>query len=382
MEMVIPWLRTSRGRLESPSLGGDVNDSTTVPEANEERTGSLKPVIDVIPDSAYENPTWKGMSYFARDVAIYLLAMAGLVLVANPWADVALDVLCVLAVTALFIVAHDCAHGALFSSKRTNSVVGHLAMLPSAHVYEAWVLGHNRVHHAFTVRQGYDFVWHPLTPEEYAARSRWGRALHRVEWSWPGAGVYYLVEVWWRKMMVFTPPARWVRAIRRDRLITVAFAVALGAGLTGLEFALGGSWMSALWLVLRAEVVPFLGFSVMIGSVVHVHHVAPDLRWSKRNEWTKFRGQMEGTTVLRVPRGVNFFFHWIMIHSPHHVDMRIPMYNLEKAALAIEEHFPEVVHDAPLRFRDFRHNTKACKLYDFERGVWLTYRQARQDALV
>lgn len=115
----------------------------------------------------------------------------------------------------------------------------------------------------------------------------------------------------------------------------------------------------------------------MIGSVVHVHHVAPEIRWWRRNEWTKFKGQMEGTTVLRVPRGVNFFFHWIMIHSPHHVDMRIPMYHLEMAAAAIEEHYPDVVHDAPLRFRDFRCNTRTCKLYDFDAGRWLTYAQAR-----
>ena len=115
----------------------------------------------------------------------------------------------------------------------------------------------------------------------------------------------------------------------------------------------------------------------MIGSVVHGHHVAPDIRWWKRNEWSKFKGQMEGTTVLRVPRGVNFFFHWIMIHSPHHVDMRIPMYHLEMAARAIEEHYPDVVHDAPLRFRDFCHNTRACKFYDFDAGHWLTYAPAR-----
>ena len=71
--------------------------------------------------------------------------------------------------SALFVVAHDAAHGALFRSKRLNSVVGHIAMLPSWHVYEGWVLGHNRIHHAYTVREGFDFVWHPYTPEQYAA---------------------------------------------------------------------------------------------------------------------------------------------------------------------------------------------------------------------
>jgi omega-6 fatty acid desaturase (delta-12 desaturase) len=85
---------------------------------------------------------------------------------------------------------------------------------------------------------------------------------------------------------------------------------------------------------------------------------------------------MEGTTVLRARIGLNFFFHWIMVHLPHHVDMRIPMYNLELATEAIKEAFPDVVHDEPLRFRDYVSNTRKCKLYDFDAGRWMTYIEA------
>ena len=82
---------------------------------------------------------------------------------------------------------------------------------------------------------------------------------------------------------------------------------------------------------------------------------------------------MQGTTVLRAGRGLNFFLHWIMVHVPHHVDMRIPMYNLERAATAIEAAFPGTVTDRPLRARDYLANTRQCKLYDFDAGHWLTY---------
>ena len=345
--------------------------------AYEREQGSLKPVIDLIPPAAYQNPTWKGLGYFGRDLFFYALAVTGLVLTANPLWDSAFEVLAILSVTGLFVVAHDCAHGALFANKRLNSIVGRIAMLPSWHAYEAWVLGHNRIHHAFTVRQGYDFVWHPITPEEYAAKPFWGRVLHRIEWSWQGAGLYYFLEVWLKKMIFFRAPARWVQFIRRDRMLTASF-VALSTGvLVIVGVSHHDSALALLWLVTRVLILPFAGFCVMIGAVVHVHHVQPDIRWWPKGEWTKFKGQMEGTTVLRVPRGVNFFFHWIMIHSPHHVDMRIPMYNLELAATAIEAGYPDVVHDAPLRFRDFRRNTARCKLYNFDQGQWLTYRDAR-----
>jgi omega-6 fatty acid desaturase (delta-12 desaturase) len=348
----------------------------TPPETEAPASGSLKPVIDVIPDEAYDNPTWKGLAYLARDLVVYGLVVWGLIVVTNPLGVLALEVVAALAVTGLFVIAHDAAHGALFSSKRLNSFVGHLAMLPSWHVYEGWVLGHNRVHHAYTVRQGYDFVWHPYTPEDYAAMGPLGRLRHRIEWSWAGAGAYYIREVWWKKMIVGTPPARWQKAIRRDRFIVLGFVVAATLALGALGWAQTGTVAGTAWLVVRVLVIPFLTFSFMIGSLVHVHHVQPDIRWWKRREWSKFKGQMEGTTILRAPRGLDFFFHWIMVHIPHHVDMRIPMYNLELAADAIKDAYPETVHDEPLRFRDFIANSRQCKLYDYDEGVWLTYRQA------
>ena len=341
------------------------------------REGSLKPVIDAIPDAAYNNPTWKGMSYFFRDLAVYVGIATLLVFVTNPLLVIPIEAVMILSVVSLFVVAHDSAHGALFNTKRKNAVIGKLAMLPSWHVFEAWVLGHNRIHHPYTVRQGYDFVWHPVTAEEYAEKSWRSKLMHRIEWSWPGTGAYYFLEVWWHKMIAFKPPARWVKSIRNDRLFTGSFIVLMAVGLGLLGFSRTHSTFGVLWLIARVEVIPFIGFCAMIGSVVHVHHVQPDIRWWKRGEWTKFKGQMEGTTVLRVPKGLNFFLHWIMVHTPHHVDMRIPMYNLEMAAKAIEKAFPEIVHDKPWRFGDFRRSTKACKLYDFEEGRWMTYADAR-----
>ena len=224
------------------------------------------------------------------------------------------------------------------------------------------------------MRQGFDFVWHPYTAEQYAGHeSTLGKLRHRFEWSWPGAGAYYLREVWWHKMMVGNPPARWAKAIRRDRAIVCAF-VAVASLLLGrprLGHVRHGAGVA--WMIVKVMVVPFLAFTYVIGSFVHVHHVQPDIRWWKRREWTKFKGQMEGTTILRARVGLNFFFHWIMVHVPHHVDMRIPMYNLELATDAIKEAFPGTVHDEPLRFRDFIANTRQCKLYDFDEGRWITY---------
>ena len=349
-----------------------VIDTPTVDTA----TGSLRPVLAAIPADAYDNPTWKGLAYFGRDLLVYGACVAALVHWSNPLIVIPVWIVAILAVSALFVVGHDAAHQALFSRKWVNDLVGRVAMLPSWHVYTAWIFGHNRVHHGFTGRQGFDFVWHPSTPQQWAEMSKPARARHRVEWSFVGAGAYYMREVWWNKMILWKAPHRVARSVNRDRALVGGFVLAATAGLTSYSLSGGGSAASAVWLVARVLVVPFLGFTFTIGSVVHVHHIDPDIHWLRRDEWTKFAAQMQGTTVLRAGKGLNLFLHWIMVHVPHHVDMRIPMYNLEKAADAIEKAFPGTVVDRPLRFRDFMANSRKCKLYDFDAGRWMTYAEA------
>ena len=248
-------------------------------------------------------------------------------------------------------------------------MVGRIAMLPSLHVFEGWILGHNRVHHAFTVRQGDDFVWHPVTPEQFAAWASWRSWSTASSGRGLGAGVYYIHQIWWKKMIVGKAPARWVKTIRRDRWSWSSasssacwpssrlIGVALGDSIAGRHLARRANGDAALRRL-----------RLTIGAAVHVHHISPEIRWWKKAEWNKFRAQMEGTTVLRVPKGINFFLHWIMVHVPHHVDMRVPMYQLEEAAEAIEAAFPGTVIDKQLRLRDYVGQTRACKLYDFDEG--------------
>ena len=234
---------------------------------------NLKPVIDVIPASCYDNPTSRGLAYFARDLVVYGLVLVGLFSTDKLYFLIPLWILAGLVVSALFVVGHDAAHQALFKSKRMNGVVGRLAMLPSLHVFEAWVLGHNRVHHGHTVKVGFDFVWHPVSPEEYAALSKWQRLLHRIEWSSVGYGLYYGRRVWWQKMMSFDPPKRWASAIRRDTWFMKGVAGAIGIGFIALGWWHYGSALGGVWMLVKLGVIPFVLFCFSIGLVVHIHHI-------------------------------------------------------------------------------------------------------------
>jgi hypothetical protein len=141
----------------------------------------LKPVLDVIPDHCYRRSTVRGLFLFGRDVVIFGLAVWGLLSTNNPLLLVPLWLLAGISVAGLFVIGHDAAHGALFDSARLNGVVARLSMLPSLHAVEVWVFGHNRVHHGHTLKQGLDFVWHPLTVEQYRELGRIARLRHKLE---------------------------------------------------------------------------------------------------------------------------------------------------------------------------------------------------------
>jgi acyl-lipid omega-6 desaturase (Delta-12 desaturase) len=355
---------------EPPAVADGTIDADEV-----RRAGSLRPVIDVIPDSCYDNPTWRGLAVFARDGLFYAAAVTGLILTDRWYFVIPLWILAGLAVSGLFVVGHDAAHQALFKSRRLNGIVGRIAMLPSLHVFEAWVLGHNRIHHGHTIKAEFDFVWHPQTPEEYEAKSRWSKLVHRLEWSMFGYGIYYMRQVWWQKMIAFDPTGRHAKDIKRDSWIMKSVCGAAGIGLLALGWATYGSVFGSAWMLFKVGIVPFVLFCYVIGWVVHVHHIDKSIEWHGRREWTKYHGQVEGTTIIHAPRWLDLFLHQILEHSPHHVDMRIPMYHLREAGQAMVAHFP--VPERKLRWRDVRTNTKACKLYDFDEHRWMTYAEGR-----
>ena len=151
-------------------------------------------------------------------------------------------------------------------------------------------------------------------------------------------------------------------------MIVAVFALGTLGALIVAQGPATGAWSWA-----KVVVAPFLVFCQVIGWVVYVHHIDPETRWWPRREWNRFRGQVEGTTVLWGPPGWELCFHWIMVHLPHHVDMRIPCYRLPDAARAIQAAYPGAVIERPIRARDYLRSVRACKLHDFETGTWHRY---------
>jgi omega-6 fatty acid desaturase (delta-12 desaturase) len=334
---------------------------------------TLRAAIAVIPPQCYANPTWKGLLHVARAAAAYGLLVAALVTADRVLALLFLWPLAGLCISSLFVLGHDAGHGALFGSPRLCRFVGTVTLLPALHAYSVWVLGHNHIHHVHSGRDGIDFVWHPLTPGQYAALPRIGRLWHRLEWSAFGAGPYYLRAIWWGKMMRLVPPPRHVAAFRRDRRLVAAYAAASSLACAWIGWHGGGLASAAVWMWFKVWLMPWLFWNYFIGATVYLHHIAPETTWSDGRRWSRFRGQVLATTNYVVPGWYNAFAHNIYLHVPHHVDSRIPFYGLPLAAAALARHFGPYMQTRPLGLRDYLQVTRHCKLYDFEREVWCGY---------
>ena len=340
------------------------------------RKQSLNDVRAIIPASCYEPSNTRAWLALAQGAALYVVPLVLLATTDRWWALPILWLLTGLAIAGLFVLGHDASHGALFRSRRANRIVALGCMAPSAHVEAAWNLGHNRIHHGYTTRQGFDFVWHPSTIEDYDAMGTLARLRHRFEWSFLGSGAYYLRVVWWEKMWRFAAAGKHRSAIRRDKFtlgVALAAVLAIPVFIGAIQSGLAG----AIWVPIKMVVVPFIIFVQIIGWTVYVHHVSPEIRWWKRREWTQFAGQMESTTILSMPRLINrLWFHNIFVHIPHHVDARIPFHQLPQAAAAISQQYPDTVKVARFSPGDYLRATRACKLYDFDAGHWVSYSAA------
>ena len=81
----------------------------------------------------------------------------------------------------LFMIQHDCGHGAFFHRRSTNDWVGRVIGVLTLTPYDFWRRKH-AIHHATSgnlERRGIGDV-DTLTVDEYLARSRWGRLRYRL----------------------------------------------------------------------------------------------------------------------------------------------------------------------------------------------------------
>jgi len=326
--------------------------------------------------------SWVGpLVVAALTFGLWLAALAIGVLTPQWWARLALVVPLTLFSGQLFTLGHDAAHGSFSTSRTLNAVVGRLAFLPTVHVFGLWCFHHD-LHHRFTNLRGRDFVWTPLTVDEFRALSRPRRWLHRLERHRSGLGLgwHYAVEIWAPRML--WPRRRYEVPDRRrvvvDALVLYGLLFGLGVTAWGVVAAVDhgrlgdfGSWISAAVFLFA---LPLIGTQWLIGFVIYLNHTHPDVRWfDDVEEWARHDVQLEGTAAQRFRRLGPPLPRRIMSHTAHHVDPGVPLPALRAAQQQLIDRFGDRIVHWDWSPRRFHAILASCKLYDYDTHQWVTY---------
>jgi len=275
-------------------------------------------------------------------------------------------------IARLFIIGHDACHQALTAHRKLNRVLGRIAFLPSCTPYSLWELGHNQAHHGFTNLRGRDGVWVPLSAEEYAALPAHRRALERAYRSGWGPGLYYAVELWWKKLYFPRPEQGGGQRplFARDGALVTAFAFTwVGALWVGATVA-GTSVLQALFFGL---LLPVLVWKHLMGFVIYVHHTEPDVAWYDDGAaWAASLPYLGATLHLQAPL-LDALLHRILQHPAHHLDMTIPFYRLRAAQQSLRALAPQHVQARQLTWAYYWQVARQCKLYDYRQQKWCSF---------
>lgn len=321
-----------------------------------------------------QRSTRRALVLLTLDYALLIGSLAGAVLFTPVWLMLVCGLAAGLMIGRLFIIGHDACHQSLTPHRKLNQWLGRLAFLPSLTAYSLWDLGHNMVHHGFTNLKGVDFVWAPLTLEEFNALPTGRRMMERIYRSGWGPGLYYMIEIWWKKMMFPSRAGRGRAALRvfsLDCLLASVFAVAWIAALALLA-ALAGKPLLPVFLA--AFALPLLVWFHLMGFVIYGHHTHAKVSWhNDRSAWLRAQPFVSTTVHLKLPFRAGAVLHHIMEHTAHHVDMSIPLYKLKAAQEKLEELLPGRIVVQPFSWGWYFATARTCKLYDFHRHCWTDF---------
>ena len=223
----------------------------------------------------------------------------------------------------LFMIQHDCGHGAFFHHRLANDLVGRVIGVLTLTPYGFWRRTH-AVHHANSGnldRRGLGDV-DTLTVREYLALSFWGRFCYRF-YRHPivmfGLGPAYLF-------------------VLRQRLPVGLFREGWQPWLSTMatNFAIALVFAVLIWFV---GVGPFLLIHLPIALIAasigvwlfYVQHQFDPTFWARDSEWTLHEAALYGSSYYDLPGILRWFTANIGVHHVHHLCSRIPYYRLPKA---------------------------------------------------
>lgn len=265
------------------------------------------------------------------------------------WLTAAVTMLMVLFLIRAFVLMHECGHGSLFFTDRLNRVFGFAFGIVSGMPQFVW-----SKHHAFHHATNGDWSKYrgPLNTrsvDEFmamtGAQRRWYLFARKI-WVAPFGGFLYLI---------FSPRFTWLAGslafvghvlkgmVARPRvpLRTLAASFRTAYWSDAREYwhmFFNNVVLLTVWVLMSLWIGPALFFSVYLTSVslaggaaiviFTVQHNFENSYATGSDDWDSGVAAIKGTSILDLPRWLNWFTANIAYHHVHHLSARIPNYCL------------------------------------------------------
>jgi acyl-lipid omega-6 desaturase (Delta-12 desaturase) len=260
-----------------------------------------------------------------------------------------------------FIVFHDCTHGSFFPGKRANTWVGTAAGLLTFSSFACWRHAH-LVHHGTAGdldRRGVGDLPTKTVAEYRADRPR-VRLAYRV----------------FRHPLVMFGVGPFVALIVQPRIVPKSARPRIKRRVHATNLALVGLVGGICWLIGWEDYLLIELPTVMLAGAAgiwlfFVQHQFEDVYWAGTEEWSYADAALRGSSYLKLPQPLQFFTGNIGLHHVHHLNPRIPNYNLQRA------HDENAVFDGvPVLTLRLGLRAVRLKLYDTDKRRMVTFAQA------
>jgi omega-6 fatty acid desaturase (delta-12 desaturase) len=262
-----------------------------------------------------------------------------------------------------YIVFHDCTHGSFLPTKRANSWLGTALGLLVFQPFECWQ-HHHAVHHATAGdldRRGVGDI-PTITVAEYRALSQRERLQYRLFRN--PVVMFGLGPI---IALVIQPRIVPRGARTRIKRSVLATNVALAVLVAGMCLLVG----VRDFLLVQGPVAMLSGATGI--WLFYVQHQFEDVYWESNDHWSYLDTALHGSSYLKLPKLLQFFSGNIGLHHVHHLNARIPNYNLQRAHDEVA-----IFRDVPtLSLTDGLRAVK-LKLYDADRHSMVTFAQANE----
>ena len=254
---------------------------------------------------------------------IALWTLVWLTLDLGYWVSLLLAVPAAGFLVRLFMIQHDCGHGAFFRHRLANDWVGRVIGVLTLTPYHFWQRSH-AMHHATSGnldRRGFGDI-DTLTLREYRERSPWGRLRYRL-YRHPlvmfGIGPAYLF-------------------ILQHRLPVGLMRGGVGPWLSAMSTTLAIATIIAalIWLIgVKAFLLVHLPIMLLAASagvwLFYVQHQFEHTTWADGQDWSMHEAALHGSSHYDLPAVLRWFTANIGVHHIHHLCSRIPYYRLPRA---------------------------------------------------